>query len=48
VLRSFVVLIVGYLITEIILSRVPAIKEMPVNWFDGMIDIYLHGIVAQD
>jgi AcrR family transcriptional regulator len=47
-LRMFIVTMVGFVITEIVLRRVPLFRDMDVNWFDGMVDIYLHGILAED
>jgi AcrR family transcriptional regulator len=44
-LRMFIVTIVGYVLTDLILKRVPVFKAMDVSWFDGMLDIYLHGIL---
>ncbi len=47
-LRMFIVTMVGFVITEMILRRVPMFREMKLNWFDGMVDIYLHGILAEE
>jgi AcrR family transcriptional regulator len=48
VLRMLFVTYIGYLITEVILSRVPVFKNMGINWLDGLIDIYLHGILEPE
>ena len=47
-LRMFMMMMVGYFITEIVAGRVAAFKNLDVDWFEGMIDIYLHGILAKD
>jgi AcrR family transcriptional regulator len=47
-LRMFIITMVGFVITEIVLRRVPLFRNMELNWFDGMVDIYLHGILAKD
>jgi AcrR family transcriptional regulator len=47
-LRMFIITMVGFVITEIVLRRVPLFRDMDVDWFDGMVDIYLHGILAEE
>jgi AcrR family transcriptional regulator len=49
VVRTFVILMLGFLITEFILKDLKGLRQFKMedfNWYDGMIDIYLHGIVA--
>lgn len=47
-IRMFIVTMVGFVITEIVLHRVPMFRDMEINWFDGMVDIFLHGILAEE
>jgi AcrR family transcriptional regulator len=50
-LRTMMSLMLGYLLTELILRGVkglPHFEPDAHNWFDGMIDIYLHGILADE
>lgn len=47
-LRMFVIMMVGYVLTEIVVGRVAALKDLDVDWFEGIIDIYLRGILAKD
>jgi AcrR family transcriptional regulator len=46
--RMMVVTYIGFIITEIIFRSVPFFKEMNLNWYDGMFDIYLHGILERE
>jgi AcrR family transcriptional regulator len=48
VLRMLFVTYIGYLMTEVILSKVPMFKSMDINWLDGLVDIYLHGILEPE
>lgn len=48
ILRMFIVTYLGFILTEIILRRVPLFKDMNFNWYDGMFDIYLHGILERE
>ncbi|MEK7440531.1 MAG: TetR/AcrR family transcriptional regulator [Chloroflexota bacterium] len=45
-LRTFMLMLVGFLLTEMIIKGTP-LKLMRYDWFDGMIEIYLHGIVQE-
>lgn len=50
-LRTLMSLMLGYLLTELILRGVkglPQFEASAFNWFDGMVDIYLHGILADE
>ena len=47
-LRTFMILMIGFLLTEMVIKNVPVFKDMDLNWFDGMVDIYLHGIVEKE
>jgi AcrR family transcriptional regulator len=49
-LRTMMSLMLGYLLTELILRGVkglPHFEPGAYKWFDGMIDIYLHGILDE-
>lgn len=45
ILRTFAALIIGYVLTELILRNSAILKQGRYNWFDDMVDIYLHGII---
>jgi AcrR family transcriptional regulator len=45
ILRAFGALIIGYILTELILKNSTILKQSHYNWFDDMVDIYLHGII---
>jgi AcrR family transcriptional regulator len=45
ILRSLASLLVGYLLTGLVLKRSAALQAHDLDWFGGMMDIYLHGIV---
>lgn len=47
-LRMLIVTYIGFIFTEIILRRVSLFKDMNLNWYDGMFDIYLHGILERE
>ncbi|MBM4423388.1 MAG: TetR/AcrR family transcriptional regulator [Chloroflexi bacterium] len=38
----------GYLMTEMVLKNIPAFKNAELDWFDGMMDVYLHGILEPE
>ncbi len=46
-LRTFLGLMIGYLLTEMVLRNSPLFKQMNYDWFGGMVEIYLHGILAE-
>lgn len=48
VMRAFVSLFIGYVLTGMFLRGVPAVQAMPYAWFDGLLDIFLHGVVVRD
>jgi AcrR family transcriptional regulator len=39
---------VGYLMTEMVLKNIPVFKGVELDWFDGMMDVYLHGILEPE
>ena len=48
VLRMLFAVFVGYIMTEMVLKNVPIFKDAGYDWFDGMTDIYLHGILEPE
>lgn len=44
--RTFANLVIGHMITEMILKNSALAPAAGTDWFNGMMDIYLHGIVA--
>ncbi|MBP6176848.1 MAG: TetR/AcrR family transcriptional regulator [Anaerolineales bacterium] len=47
-LRSFIGMVLSYIITDIIISNSILAKLMPKNPIDAYVDIYLHGIVKSE
>ena len=47
-LRSFIGMVLSYIITDIIISNPILAKLMPKNPIDAYVDIYLHGIVKSE
>ena len=45
-LRTFMGLLVSFLLSEMILKDTPLLKHSEYDWFGGMVEIYLHGILA--
>lgn len=45
ILRAFAALIIGYVLTELIVKNSTVLKQGHYNWFDGLVDIFLHGII---
>jgi hypothetical protein len=46
-MRSFIGMIVSYLVTDIMISNSMLGKLMPKNAMDAYVDIYMHGIVKE-
>lgn len=49
-LRTFMCLVVGYMMSELLLRQSKVAKQFNLSaeqWFDGMVDIYLHGILDE-
>jgi hypothetical protein len=46
-MRSFVGLVVSYVITEMVISNSIISKMMPKNTEEAYVDIYLHGILKE-
>ncbi len=45
-LRTFMLMLIGFLLTEMLIKGTP-LKHLRYDWFDGMIEIYLHGIIQE-
>ena len=45
--RTFMSLLVGFFVTEMLLKDSPLFRQK-VNWLDGLVDIFLHGILAPE
>lgn len=48
VFRAFMGLMMGFLLSEMILKDTPLLKQTNYDWFGGMVDIYLHGILEPE
>jgi AcrR family transcriptional regulator len=47
IFRTFMGMLVGFFLSEMLLrDAVPMFRQSELDWFGGMVDIYLHGIVA--
>jgi hypothetical protein len=45
--RTFIGLVMAYVVSEVVVRNTPLLQAMDYEWFDGMLDIYLHGLIAQ-
>jgi AcrR family transcriptional regulator len=48
VLRAFINFMVGHLILETVLSNSPLFQQMDVDWLEGTVDIFLHGVLRDE
>ena len=46
-MRSFIGMVLSYMITEIIISNSILNKVMPKNTLDAYVDIYMHGVIKE-
>ena len=46
-LRTFVSLMVGHTLTELIISKSPLFQQMDYDWLGANVDIFLHGILGE-
>ena len=46
VMRAFISLIIGYMVTQSVLKDSPLLQPPDYDWFGGMVEVYLHGISA--
>jgi AcrR family transcriptional regulator len=47
VFRTFMSLLVGYFVTEMLFKDSPVFRQRT-NWLDGLLDVFLHGILAPE
>ena len=52
-IRTFLGLFISFIITEMILKTIPVknaplLRDQKMDWFGGMVDIYLHGILEPE
>ena len=47
-LRTFMSLLVGFFLSEMLLRDTPLFRQGGLDWFGGLVDIYLHGIVEPE
>jgi hypothetical protein len=47
-LRAYLGLMIGFLISEMLLKDSPVLKNADYDWYGGMVDIYLHGILEPE
>ncbi len=45
VLRAFINFMVGHLIIETVMGRSPVFQQRDVDWLEGTVDIFLHGVL---
>jgi len=45
IMRSFVGMLMGYYFTEFLLRNSPLMAATEVNWLEGMLDVFLHGVL---
>ena len=43
--RTYMGMLAGYFLSEMLLRDAPLFRQANVDWFGGMVDIYLHGIL---
>jgi AcrR family transcriptional regulator len=46
--RTFICLIIGMVLTEMVLKDAPVFKSFKTNWLEGAIDIFLHGVMEPE
>src|SRR5574341_2411149 len=46
--RTYMGMLAGYFLREMLLRDAPLFRQTDVDWFGGMVDIYLHGIVEPE
>lgn len=48
VIRSFIGIFVASILTDMVAKHIPAMNNTDYDWFGGMMDIYLHGILEAE
>ncbi len=46
--RAFFGVFIAYMLTEMVAKNIPLLKDDKYDWFGGMVDIYLHGILQPE
>ena len=46
--RTYMGMLAGYFLSEMLLRDTPLFSQAGVDWFSGMVDIYLHGILESE
>jgi AcrR family transcriptional regulator len=46
--RTFMAMLVGYFLSDMLLQATPLFRKSDLNWYGGMVDIYLHGILEPE
>ena len=46
--RTYMGMLAGYFLSEMLLRDTPLFSQAGVDWFNGMVDIYLHGILESE
>jgi AcrR family transcriptional regulator len=46
IVRSFVGFFLAFVFTDMVVPKLPQLQNLEIDWFEQMLDIYLHGIVA--
>ncbi len=46
--RTFMGMLAGFFLSEMLLRDTPLFSQAGVDWFSGMVDIYLHGILESE
>ncbi len=46
--RTYMGMLAGYFLSEMLLRDAPLFRQANVDWFGGMVDIYLHGILEPE
>lgn len=46
--RTYMGMLAGYFLSEMLLRDAPLFRQANVDWFGGMVDIYLHGILESE
>jgi hypothetical protein len=47
-MRTLMSLMIGYVLLQRALKDSAVLSQPDIDWFGGLMDIYLHGIVAHD
>lgn len=48
IFRAFMALLIGLVVSDMLLKDIPFFKQLKINWLEGMVDIFLHGILKPE